>query len=96
MQKTHSKNILWRSIIIAIVVYIFLEFSGLVLIELDQLAHSFNLFALTEGVFGPALAIVAAILAVANKHLSLATICAISSLFIFVTPMLAFMFGFAK
>jgi hypothetical protein len=77
-------------------VFIFLEFSGLVLIELGQLAHSFDLFALTEGVFAPALAIAAAALALANRNLSLATICAISSLFIFVTPVLAFMFGFAR
>ena len=96
MQKTHSKNIPLRLFIIAIVVFILLEFSGLVLIELDQLAHSFNLFALIEGVFGPALAMVAAVLAVANRHLSLAIICAIISLFIFATPVLAFMFGFAK
>jgi len=96
MQTDRPKNILWRLIVIAIVVFIFLEFSGLVLMELDQLAHSFNLFALAEGVFGPALAIAAAALAVANRHLSLATICAISSLYIFVTPVLVFMFGFAR
>ena len=96
MQIDRPKNILWRLIIIAIVVFIFLEFSGLVLIELDQLTHSFDLFALTEGVFGPALAIAAGTLAIANRHLSVATICAISSLFILVTPVLAFMFGFAR
>ena len=91
-----SKNILWRVIIIAIVGFVFLEFSELIWMELNQLARSFDLFTLTAGVLGPALAIAAGILALANKYLSLATICAVSSLVIFVTPMLVFMFGLAR
>lgn len=96
MQKNRSKNISWRLVIIAIAGFVFLEFSELIWMELNQLAHSFDLFALTAGMFGPALAIAASVLAIANKYLPLATVCAVSSLLIFATPLLVFMFGFAR
>ena len=93
MQKERSKNIVWRLIIIAIGGFVFLEFSGLIWIELHQLVRSLNLFALTAGVLGPALAIAAIVLAIADKYLPLATICAISSLLIFAAPLVVFMLG---
>jgi hypothetical protein len=70
-----------------------LEFSGLIWIQLHQLVHSLSLSALTAGVLSPALATAAIILAIANTHLPLATICAISSLLIFAIPLVVFMFG---
>ena len=88
-----NRNILWRLIIIAIGGFVFLEFSGVIWIELHQLVRSLSLFALTASVLGPALAIAAIVLAITNKYLPLATICAISSLLIFATPLVVFMLG---
>ena len=93
MQKDRPKNILLRLIIIAIGGFVFLEFSGVIWIALHQLVRSLSLFALTASVLGPALAIAAIVLAIANKYLPLATICAISSLLIFATPLVVFMLG---
>ena len=92
MQKDRPKNILLRLIIIAIGGFVFLE-SGVIWTELHQLVRSLSLFALTASVLGPALAIAAIVLAIANKYLLLATICAISSLLIFATPLVVFMLG---
>jgi len=97
MERDRSKHIVWRLFIAATVGFIFLEFSGLILMELPELAtHPFNLIALASGILGPALAIAAIVPVVANKYLPLATLFAISSLLIFVIPLFVFMFGFAR
>jgi hypothetical protein len=97
MQKDRSKHIVWRLFIVATVGFIFLEFSGLIWMELGELAaHPFNLIALASGILGPALAIAAIIPVVANKYLPLATLFAITSLLIFAVPLLLFMFGVTR
>jgi hypothetical protein len=88
-------NILVRFVIIGSGVLVFLEFSELIWLELNNLKLSFSLFALVAGIVGPAIAIAAMVLAAMNKYLPLAALFAVSALVIFLTPLVVF-FGFAK
>jgi hypothetical protein len=88
-------NILVRFVIIGSSVLVFLEFSELIWLELNHLNRHFSLFTVVAGIFGPALAIAAMVLAAVNRYLPLAALFAVSALAIFITPLVVF-FGFAK
>jgi hypothetical protein len=96
MQIRRAINILLRFVIIAVAGVGLLEFSDLIWMELYRLTHPFNLFTLAAGIFGPASAIAAIALATVNKSLPLAAIFAVSSVVIFVMPLVVFIFRFAK
>ena len=89
-------NILLRLIIIAVAGFGMWEFSDLILMEMHHLARPFNLFTLAGGVFGPGFAIAAIVLAAANKHLPLAALSSVLAIVILVTPLVVFIFSFAK
>ena len=93
MQTRRAIKNLLRFLIIASAVLIFLEFSDLIWLELHQLDQPFNLFTLSVGIFGPALAIAATVFALINKYLPLAALFAAISLVIFVTPLVVFILG---
>jgi hypothetical protein len=63
---------------------------------LHHLARPVNLFTLAGGVFGPGFAIAAIVLAAANKHLPLAALSSVLAIVILVTPLVVFIFSFAK
>lgn len=83
-------------IIIAVAGFGMWEFSDLILMEMHHLARPFNLFTLAGGVFGPGFAIAAIVLAAANKHLPLAALSSVLAIVILVTPLVVFIFSFAK
>jgi hypothetical protein len=92
-------NILLRFIIIAISGYAIWQFSDSFSLAVSTLAKPaearwFNvLSALDEGVVGPALAVAAVALAVANKRLRLAAIFASTALIFYFIPFVAFFIG---
>lgn len=96
MQTRPAINILLRLIIIAVAGFGMWEFSDLILMEMHHLARPFNLFTLAGGVFGPGFAIAAIVLAAANKHLPLAAPSSVLAIVILVTPLVVFIFSFAK
>ena len=92
-------NILLRLIIVAISGYAIWQFSDNFSLAVSTLAKPaeagwFNvLTALDEGVVGPALAVAAVALAIANKRLRLAAILAGMALIFYFVPLVAFFIG---
>ncbi len=76
--------------------FVIWEFRDLISTEIRRLDHPFNLFTLAEGVFGPAFAIAAISLAAANKHLLAAVLFAAAAIVTCVTPLVVFIYGFAR
>ena len=91
-------NILLRLIIIIVAGFAIWQFSDGFSLNMEILAtldaRWFNiLFALSEGVLGPVLAITAIVLAAANRHLLPATIIAGLAIVFYVLPVAAFFIG---
>ena len=96
MQTRPAINILLRLIIIAVAGFGMWEFRDLIWMAMHDLERPFDLFTLAGGVFGPAFAIAAIALAAANKHLPLAALSSVIAIVVFVTPLVFFIFTFAK
>ena len=91
-------NILLRLIIIIVASLAIWQFSDGFSLNMEILttldARWFNiLFALSEGVFGPVLAITAIVLAAVNKYLLAATIIAGLAIVFYVIPVASFFIG---
>jgi len=91
-------NILLRLLIIAVLGFVIWQFSDLYRLDMEILrtgdARWFNiLFALSESVAAPLLAIAAIVLAAANKRLLYVTIAAALAIFFFILPFATFFIG---
>ena len=91
-------NILLRVLIIAALAFAIWEFSGVFRLDMEILttgdARWFNiLFALSESVVAPALALAAIVLAAANKRLVYVIVAGLFAIFCYVLPHATFFVG---
>jgi hypothetical protein len=91
-------KLLFRMVIIAVAAFMIWAFSDLYLIDVQILkrgdARWFNtLFAISESVLAPLLAVAAILLAAANKSLGYAALSAGLAIFFFVLPFASFAVG---
>ena len=91
-------NLVLRLFIITALAFVIWEFSDVFLLDMEILrtgdARWFNiLFALSESVAAPLLAIAAIVLAAANKRLLYVTIAAALAIFFFILPFATFFIG---